>query len=501
MDTDRTEDDVAVAAPIRAACADLHPSDALRAAVLLGLSTRPPAPSPSRRWLTAVAAAGVAAAIVVGAVLWPRRDARLETPQPDALPPVEAAADRDAERSEIARQRAANRAVYETEFPRMNVSKGKWVAIAAEPPPNLEGAFKAIVLGETLDDVAKFAPHAKHRYVFRVGGEGDVETFASTWYAPRFAGHGLVNALGISSIQGGDGITLRKGGITVTEKGPTPFPRVRVAIDTPDREPVAAAAGDASATELWLGSVGPTLMLTPEDGARLSLARWEVPGVETVMGVPCRRVLVRVALVGLPGDATVVGAVPDVPYERLVALSRSRHSFWQWPDSLRGMLDLPGEGDARGQWLVFGNDRVLGRGPTPETAVTDADDRMKDVVYQRWVVRWPMLQATTVARPQFEEPVVLAFGGAPWMDARRCAEPEAYAIAPVDDATWVSLGLHRTETDGQVVAPMLNSSEVPFGREAFVRARVGSTLGGKIEEIAASRFVLVVEDPTMSSSK
>src|SRR5262245_25199102 len=381
-DSGDTDVDVAaLAAPIRAACADLHPSEALRAAVLLGLPSRPPALSPSRWWRAAVATVGLVAAAVVALLFWPSRRAE----QDDVPPRGDAPADPSADLAATSRQRVANRKEYDREIGRLRGSAtGMWVMISAEPPPGLVGAFKPVVIGHSAEEVGRFAPHAKHRYVFRVGDEGDLEPFASEWYAPRFAGSGFAQALGVRTMGVDNSIVVIKGDARVERKDATPFPRVPVSITTPDGS--ATTPPDAQ-PEMWLGSVGPTLMLTPEDDARLGLARWEVPGVENVMDVPCRRVLVRAAIPGIPGDTTVVGAVPDVSREVLVGLSRARNSFWSWAESLRPSLDLPREGDARGQWIVFGNDRVLGRGPRTETEIAEDEGRFRAVLYNRFYGR------------------------------------------------------------------------------------------------------------------
>jgi hypothetical protein len=210
---------------------------------------------------------------------------------------------------------------------------GKWVLIADRAPEEIEGAFKPLVVGETLDSVASLAADAKHRFVFRVGEEGDATTPVTEWRGPRFAGRSLLRAMGVLAplSSTGGSIELRRGDRAMTFRDASPFPRLRVGIE--------AAAGATPDTPeprevLPVGDAGPTLLLTPDDDRRLGLARWEVPGTETVGDVPCRRVLVRVSIPELGIVAPVVAAVPYVPLEALVAKARVRNEPWTWSQEM-----------------------------------------------------------------------------------------------------------------------------------------------------------------------
>ncbi len=117
----------------------------------------------------------------------------------------------------------------------------------------------------------------------------------------------------------------------------------------------------------------------------------------TVGGVPCRRVRVTASVPAVGASGSVVACVPDVPMETLVEASRARHRFWEWSEGLRADLAL--DRDPLGsslleigrheRWIVFGNDRVLGVGRPREEAL-DAANAFRDVVYHRYVTRWPM---------------------------------------------------------------------------------------------------------------
>jgi hypothetical protein len=254
---------------------------------------------------------------------------------------------------------------------------GTWMVIA-------DG--KLVVAADALEKVADAAPAALHRFVFRVGEEGDVEGDATTWYADRFAGPPFLRALGLGFSMG-DGITLTKDGRSVTSEVKGVFPRLRLAISAPGPQ---AAAPAPDPVEVLVGTVGPELMLTPYDALRLHLARWEVPGTQSFFGgkLPCRRALVRVSVPGLPGDAVLTAAVPAVDRETLIAMQAGRDRFWQWggggPISKMPLEDVPD-----GDWIVFGNDRVLGHGPTPEAAVQAADAN-PEFTYHRFCLRVPV---------------------------------------------------------------------------------------------------------------
>ncbi|MFO0932601.1 MAG: hypothetical protein U1E39_07815 [Planctomycetota bacterium] len=443
-----------------------HPSATLKDAVLRDLPDREARRpwSPRRLGARARVALGLAAAAALVAPTFLLRRDGDRASRPPAIGWSPLAPDVPAE---IEAARARNLEAYAREKARLHRDLvGKWVVIAERDPATVEGAYKPVVVGETLDDVAAFGAELPHRFVFRVGEEGDLETFASEWYGPRFAGSGFVKAMGLTSFgtMPGGGVELRRGDDAVTFGTASPFPRIRIGIEAAIDPEVARS----EPREVFFGSVGPTLMLTPEDDARLRLARWEVPGTETVAGVPCRRVLVRVAIPDLEVAEAVVAAVPAVARETLVAMARERHRFWTWSDEMRASLnfeeDVVPAGEPR--WVVFGNDRVLGVGRTVEAALAEADS-FRDVVYHRYVTPWPMpTPPAPESRWGFDAVVEVERSGVrlaarvpnlPWdpnfsADVVRARHPVLPVFVPrMTEAEWIAAGLARAEDASPVV--------------------------------------------------
>ncbi len=252
--------------------------------------------------------------------------------------------------------------------------------------------------------------------------------------------------------------------------------------------PAGPMPGAPEAVEVLLGAVGPALMLTPEDDARLGLSRWEVPGTETVGDVPCRRALVRVSVPGLDGVATVVAAVPDAPRETLVAKARERHRFWEWSEAQRKALDLGEDVVPTGEprWLVFGNDRVLGVGSSAETALAEAS-AYRDVIYHRYVTPWPR-PADSAVEPVFGLDAILDVGGvraearvpsvlfdpSVSSEVAEARHPVLPVFVPrMTEADWLKAGLALAEDPAEVM-----SDEVcPPGsdlRAAYARVKVSA---------------------------
>ena len=77
-----------------------------------------------------------------------------------------------------------------------------------------------------------------------------------------------------------------------------------------------------------IGSVGPPMFLGPDDAEAMGLARFEVPGIATMMGEPHHRVLLRVAMPELGAEARIIGLTPAFPREKLVGFLRWRNAFW-----------------------------------------------------------------------------------------------------------------------------------------------------------------------------
>jgi hypothetical protein len=426
-----------------------------------------PAREARRRWVPRrpsatvrlVAGLAAAAALIVPTLL-PRRDGdrASRSPTPTPVP----SSDADA----IAVARARNVEAYAREKARLHRDLvGKWVVIAERDPASVEGAYKPVVVGETLDAVAGLALDLPHRFVFRVGEDGDEDVFVSSWYAPRFAGHGIATALGMQVVMHG-AVDVSKDGRSASFRGPTPFPRVAFHLAAPDG--TASPRNGEATPEVFVGSVGPDLMLTPQDAAELRLARWEVPGTVVVGGVPCRRVRVTASVPAVGASGSVVACVPDVPAADLVQASRGRHMFWQWAPSLRDDLALDrdplgaplGDASTDERWIVFGNDRVLGRGTTVPEALAAADT-FRDVVYHRYLTPWPMRAASEsdderavdavveIGTSRFEArvpPMVWwdpAKGGPEVARARSAVLP--VLVPRMTEAEWIAAGLALAE--------------------------------------------------------
>jgi hypothetical protein len=136
---------------------------------------------------------------------------------------------------------------------------------------------------------------------------------------------------------------------------------------------------------VFVGTVGPALMLTADDAVRLHLEKWEVPGTASFFSgaIPCRRVLVDAHVPALEAKATLVACYPTVARDVLVKWQRGRDMFWQWGG---GLLQMTLARVPPDDWVVFGNDRVLGHGKTPEEAVAAADEET-EFAYHRFCFR------------------------------------------------------------------------------------------------------------------
>ena len=111
--------------------------------------------------------------------------------------------------SAVEAERAADRAAYEAAIEGLEREHaGEWVAIA-------QG--KVAATGKSVEDVAGAAPKALHRYLFKVGDDGDGELHANFFYGPRFGGIPLARALGIDTLGG-------------ERDEETPFPRTAVVV-------------------------------------------------------------------------------------------------------------------------------------------------------------------------------------------------------------------------------------------------------------------------------
>jgi len=305
---------------------------------------------------------------------------------------------------------------------------GKWVAIA-------KGEIAAIA-GD-LGSLKGVAPDAAHRYVFRVGEDEDSDAFVSTWYGPRFGGPPFLAALEGMEISfqmsPKRGWVFTQGGVTVQGKG-RPFSRLPVAIGPP--------GGDQITLDVLPNSVGPPLVLPLEDFARLGLARWEVPGTTTVFGIDCRRARVVFSVPGFEGEASLIACAPTCPREKLVGFARHRDAFWQWGGNLAREHVVKGR---EGLWILFGVDRVLGQGKTPEEALL-AGKGQADFAYHRYLVKLPRGKPLRLRGFDFAPPDRVTLNG-----VELTAERDDEGRFRVDGEIAAKLGLEMAEEGREIV--------------------------------------------------
>jgi hypothetical protein len=281
--------------------------------------------------------------------------------------------------------RTANRLAYETEIAKLRETcAGQWVVIA-------DGRVAAT--GDTPESVDAAAPKALHRYLFRVGDEGDGELVANFWYGPRFGGIPLATALGVDALGG-----------TLTEE--SPFPRRPVVVRTP--------SGTAETMDVFLGTVGPPLMLTLDDAERLALGRYEVPGMLTTSWIPFgfRRVTVHVSVPRGAGGAWIAACVPTGTRAQMVELSRGRDIGW-FEDQFGIWSMDPWAAKRRslaGRWALIGVDRLLAEGATAEEALTNGAGKAPEA-YMRYLAKLPLEGELALEGESFSEQTVLRVGG------------------------------------------------------------------------------------------
>lgn len=383
---------------------ELEPDKEVRAELLASLDDERRAPRiPFAVWGGLAAAAAVLVAFLVGT---PRDE---QDPSVASDPVVAVAGNADAERE-------ANEAAYEKLKQDLHAKHdGKWVVIA-------KGAL-ALVAERFKDVVATEVPGA-HRFVFRVGTEGDLDTFISTWYAPRFAGPALAKVLDVDWSSGPTGLEIwREGGPRKKSFVGGAFPRMRL--------DMAAPGGRREGLELFLGSVGPPLVLTRADHERMGLARFEVPGTHKLLMMNCDRVLVQVAIDASDTPRPVIAAVSREREATMVGLARSRHRFWDWGGSLSTIATAPHTNG----WVLFGNDRVLGAGATPEEAA-QAGQSATDFAYHSYLLEIPYVPRTAM----------LTFTRLPSAETIRYEDAQGQVVSvPID----VRLG-------GEVNLPVIN---------------------------------------------
>ena len=271
----------------------------------------------------------------------------------------------------------------------------EWVVIA-------DG--KVAATGPRVADVLGTGAKALHRYVFQVGEDGDASEMITMWYGPRFCGAGLPMALGFEFALGGGWRRPADGATFEQMKDETPFPRNGVQVGPP--------GGRSELLDVLIGTVGPPLMLTPDDFERLGLARFEVPGTLTVFGMPCRRAVVRVALPGFDAEATIVACAPSVPRKQLVESSRWRDIGW-FEDRFGVWAMDPWASNRKaleGRWALIGVDRLLGDGDSPEAALLAGEGKASEA-YHRFLTRMPRAEERVYDESKFSKPSKVTLNG------------------------------------------------------------------------------------------
>jgi hypothetical protein len=316
---------------------------------------------------------------------------------------------------EIEAARTANRATYEAEIAKLRETcAGQWVVIA-------DG--KVASQGDTPESVDAVAPKALHRYLFRVGDEGDGELVANFWYGPRFGGMPLATALGVDAFGG-----------RLTEE--SPFPRRPVVVRTP--------GGVKETMDVFLGSVGPPLMLTLDDAERLSLSRHEVPGALTTEWIPFgfRRVTVHVSVPRGAGGAWIAACYPTGTRAQMVDLSRGRD--FGWFEDRFGIWSMdPWAAKRRslaGRWALIGVDRLLAEGATAEEALTNGAGKAPEA-YMRYLAKLPLEGELVLEGESFSERTALRVGGKPIPVRRDPSRDDGVVLGTPEQAETLGLAL------------------------------------------------------------
>ncbi len=389
------------------ALAGTAPRDDVRRAVLADVAELVPPPprglvqrAIDAKWPIAMLGAAAAAVLLIAV---PPLRARTPSPNPPTMGVAPGSFDPYApEDPAVVRAREADERAWASMAADVVAKhKGDWAVV---------GDGKLLAVGKSLALVAGTGAELPHRFVFEVGTEGDGEEFVSSWYGTRFCGGAIHAALDTEWMAGPRGFQMSKGAKTLRSTLGDAFPRVVVHFLDPDprmHEPLASVAG-----EVFFGTVGPTMMLTPQDHRRLGLARFEIPGTVKVGDFgTARRALVRVRIPELEADATVSALVPAVPYKALVDFARWRNSWWQWGESIQPEFPemLPFRGSAGppvpapGElWILFGRDRILASGDSPSAALAGAAS-LGDVDYHRFLMRIPREQGVTLREVDFEK--------------------------------------------------------------------------------------------------
>lgn len=195
---------------------------------------------------------------------------------------------------------------------------GRWVAIADGEllPKHTRLVKPAVSLDALLEELERDHPKALHRYLWRVGEEGDVrcEFFAPNLPGSDALGMGLFQALDLA---GGEAkVVISSDTVFVTRGSRShPFPYGERGIPMHLADPTGARLLDAIVTPS--SACDGTIVLSPKSADALGLARFEIPGIarygpDEAPLHACRRARLRWRAPELDLDAEVTVAIwPD----------------------------------------------------------------------------------------------------------------------------------------------------------------------------------------------
>jgi hypothetical protein len=184
----------------------------------------------------------------------------------------------------------------------MSAAQGGWIAIVegAVHPVDADGKITPTSTWQEVDARAdKLHPAAAHRFVFRVGEDGDAEHFYTMAEWEHGIGSGLVDAVSKATRStwwcAGSDVGLRRkdgsGDDVISCQGPDDRPYVNFIIRAPrGDEHVSRVMGFASA-------FGGPAVVSEETAQELHLERWEIPGTMLLnKHAKCRRARARFGL-------------------------------------------------------------------------------------------------------------------------------------------------------------------------------------------------------------
>lgn len=229
-----------------------------------------------------------------------------EPPEAPANPPHAPAVHYDAARTEA--ERAANETAYAEHVAAcrlylLHEHLGEWIVIAGGRPFPLNEYGTAVQPAATMEEADAAArakvPNAQHRFVFRIGEEGDFQQLLGGVELPHVLGVCFLAKLERPDVEmralgPRQPIYFVKGDVRteITAKGPDDRMFVRPEVGPP------GGPGRAAALYCLSTGFGGYAVLPPGTAVAASLHLWEVPGKITIDGVfqkgECRRARARV---------------------------------------------------------------------------------------------------------------------------------------------------------------------------------------------------------------